>query len=54
MVYLYRTYTATVYLYRDGFRFENEARKCVGCSCVFRYELTRVVQGGGAQPFSSE
>jgi predicted RNA-binding Zn-ribbon protein involved in translation (DUF1610 family) len=43
--YLYRTYTATV----SGSRTWRV--KCVGCSHVFQYEITRVVQGGGHSPF---
>ena len=43
--YLYRTYTATA----SGSRRRRE--RCVGCSCVFEYTITRGVAGGGHSAF---
>jgi hypothetical protein len=44
-LYFYRTYTATA----SGSVRRHE--RCVGCSCVFEYSITREVQGGGHAPF---
>jgi hypothetical protein len=43
--YFWRTYTATV----SGSITRRE--RCVGCSCVFCYEITRQVVGGGHSAF---
>ncbi len=44
-LYLYRTYTSTV----SGSTERRE--RCVGCSHVFEYKITRVAQGGGHSGF---
>ena len=44
-LYLYRTYTSTV----SGSAERRE--RCVGCSHVFEYKITRVAQGGGHSGF---
>lgn len=44
-VYFYRTYTATA----SGSRTRRE--RCVGCSSVFEYTITREVAGGGHSAF---
>jgi hypothetical protein len=44
-VYFWRSYTATV----SGSRTRRE--RCVGCSCVFEYVITREVAGGGHSAF---
>ena len=45
ILYFYRTYTATA----SGSVRRRE--RCVGCSCVFEYVITREVEGGGHAPF---
>lgn len=45
ILYFWRSYTTSV----SGSTTRHE--RCVGCSCLFEYEITREATGGGHSPF---